>query len=81
MESILTVTGLALTTAFSFSVALLFGWATLAGLLRLLPAAAPRLKIDTPAPVTVATGRIRRPRVILTQANSRSRKMYTIRVA
>jgi hypothetical protein len=81
MESLLTVTGLALTTAFSFSVALLFGWATLAGLLRLLPAAAPGLQIVPPAPVMVAAGRIRRPRVVLTQAKSRSRKMYTVRVA
>jgi hypothetical protein len=81
MESILTVTGLALTTAFSFCVALLFGWATLAGLLRLLPAAAPDLQIIKPALVTVAAGRSRRPRVVLTQAKSCSRRMYTVRVA
>ena len=81
MESILTITGLALTTTFSFSVALLFGWAALAGLLRLLPATAPGLQVVKPAPLTVAAGRSRRPRVILTQAKSRSRKLYTVRVA
>lgn len=81
MESILTVTGLALTTAFSFSVALLFGWATLAGLLRLQPATAPTLQAIKLHPVPVMAIRTRRPRVVLVQAKSRSRTMYTVRVA
>lgn len=79
MESFLTITGLALTTAFSFSLALLLAWVSLAGLLRLMPATSPGLQLVKP--VAVAAQRARRPRVVLTQAKSRSRAVYTVRVA
>lgn len=81
MDGILILTGLALTTAFSFSVALLLGWAMLAGLLRLLPASTPRLPFVSPAPLAATATRARRPRVVVTQMDATSRKRYTVRVA
>ena len=85
MESILALTGLALTSAFSFGVALLLGWMTLAGLLHLLPASTPGLRIVPPvrtsAHVAALPARNRRARVIVTETKNRSRKMYTVRTA
>lgn len=85
MESILTFAGLALTTAFSFSLALLLGWTALAGLLRLLPAGAPVLRNVTPiraaARTAVKSGENRRARVVVSETKNRSGKMYTVRTA
>src|ERR1700687_1420338 len=49
MENILTLAGLALTAAFSFSLALVLGWMALAGLLRLLPCGARQVENAEPA--------------------------------
>ena len=85
MESILALTGLALTSVFSFGAALLLGWMTLAGLLHLLPASAPGLRIVPPvrtsAHAAVLPARNRRARVIVTETKNRSGKMYTVRTA
>jgi hypothetical protein len=83
MESILALTGLALTSAFSFGVALVLGWSALAGLLRLLPASAPAMTKVTPirhAGRLPAAPRVnQRARVVVTEARNRSGKMYTVR--
>ncbi len=85
METILEISGLAVTTAVSFTVAWLLGWMALAGLVRLLPASAPRIESATrvalPARVSAASRGSRRPRVVVSEARGRSRKMYTVRVA
>lgn len=85
MQTILEISGLALTTAVSFTLAWLLGWMALAGLVRLLPASAPRVEGAPPvalAPRMIAASRgSRRARVVVSEARSRSRKMYTVRVA
>lgn len=85
MESILALTGLALTTAFSFCVALLLGWTALAALLHLLPASVPTMRSVTPirvaAQMAVKPGGNQRARVVVTEARNRSGKMYTVRTA
>jgi hypothetical protein len=89
MESFLTFAGLALTSALSFSLALLLGWVTLACLLRLLPACAPVthpagqtvLPIREAAAVPSANRDHRRVRVVVTNARNHSGKVYAIRVA
>lgn len=83
MENILTLAGLALTAAFSFSLAVLLGWATLAGLLRLLPVSATRFENAkrAAAPVSLASARPRRVRVVVAAAKNRSGKIYSVRTA
>jgi hypothetical protein len=85
MESILTVTGFALTAAASFSLALFLGWLTLAGFLRLLPAGAPVLRLVAPvrttARIAASSGSRRRARVLISETRSRSGKRYTVRTA
>ena len=85
MENILTLAGLALTATFSFSLAVLLGWTTLAGLLRLLPVSATRFENARPeraaAPVALASARPRRIRVVVAAAKNRSGKVYSVRTA
>ena len=85
METILEISGLALTTAVSFTVAWLLGWMALAGLVRLLPASTPCVRLVQPVAlaqrVPAASRGCRRARVVVSEARNRSRKMYTVRVA
>ena len=82
METILEISGLALTTAVSFTVAWLLGWMALAGLVRLLPASTPRVQpVALAQRVPAASRGCRRARVVVSEARNRSRKMYTVRVA
>lgn len=92
MESFLTLAGLAMTSALSFCLALLFGWSALAGLLRLLPACAPAARITARPAVrnvtpiresanALTSANPRRVRVVVTDARNRSGKVYAIRTA
>jgi hypothetical protein len=93
MEDILRIAGLALTSALSFTLALLLGWSALAGLLRLLPASAPAEKmlarpaiqnvmhIREAAAVPAASRGGQRVRVVVTNARNRSGKIYAVRTA
>ena len=86
MENILTLAGLALTAAFSFSLALVLGWMALAGLLRLLPCGARQVENAEPAravaTIPLAAARPpRRVRVVVAATRNRSGKVYTVRTA